>query len=275
MSGLPISEVAERTQIAAGTIRMWEQRYGFPVPARTASGYRLYSPADVDALRRVLEFRREGLSVAAAIERARIAPIAAHPTIFGSVPHEGRTRRLRKRTLIALSRAIEDQTMASASRPLILGAFQRAHHYGSVAHRYERMAQGSDLTAVFADFERAGELRDGVPVEVPIESDAAIGHEWAVVIDAPSFGACLTAWEPPVPSPPADDRDRVFEAFWTLDPECVREATRAGARVARDRAPEVADRLEALLQSRPQPPQAATAALEALTARMVAYLEPA
>ena len=97
MNGLPISEVAERTGIAAGTIRMWEQRYGFPIPGRTASGYRIYSPADVDTLRRIVEFRREGLSVPAAVERARAAPISAHPTIFGSVPHEGRTRRLRKR----------------------------------------------------------------------------------------------------------------------------------------------------------------------------------
>ena len=38
MKGLAIKEVAERTGIAAGTIRMWEQRYGFPEPARTPSG---------------------------------------------------------------------------------------------------------------------------------------------------------------------------------------------------------------------------------------------
>ncbi len=275
MSGLPISEVAERTGVAAGTIRMWEQRYGFPNPARTPSGYRVYSADDVDAVRRVVEFRREGISVAAAIERARSAPINAHPTIFGSVPHEGRTRRLRKRTLIALSRAIEDQTMASASQPVILGAFQRVQHYRSVAHRYQRMALSADLAAVFADFERPGELRSGVPVEVPIESEAAIGHEWAVVIDAPGFGVCLSAWEPPVSNPPDDDRDRIFEAFWTLDPETVREATRAGARIARDYAPAVADRIDSLLESRAHAPAASSAALEALTGRMVAYLESA
>ena len=45
MSGLPIRDVADQTGLAAGTIRMWEQRYGFPVPERTPAGYRLYSDA--------------------------------------------------------------------------------------------------------------------------------------------------------------------------------------------------------------------------------------
>ena len=42
--GLSIREVAEQTGLAPGTIRMWEQRYGFPSPRRTASGYRRYEP---------------------------------------------------------------------------------------------------------------------------------------------------------------------------------------------------------------------------------------
>ena len=70
MEGLGIKEVAERTGIAAGTIRMWEQRYGFPEPARTPAGYRVYAAADVETLRRVLAYRERGLSVPAALERA-------------------------------------------------------------------------------------------------------------------------------------------------------------------------------------------------------------
>ncbi len=275
MSGLPISEVAEQTGLAAGTIRMWEQRYGFPIPDRTAAGYRVYSDADVEALRRVVEFRRGGLSVPAALERARSArkEITEHPTIFGAVPHEGKARPLRKRTLIALSRAIEDQTMASASSPIVLGAFQRERHYRAVEHRYLRMAKMADIAAVFADFETGGPIEPGRPVEVPIDADVTIGHEWAVVVDAPSFGVCLSAWEPPVANPPADDRDRIFEAFWTLDPDAVRAASRAGIECARSSSPAVAERLEALLEGRAQAPDASPAALEALTARMVAYLE--
>ena len=33
--GLTIKEVAERTGVAGGTLRLREQRYGFPVPNRT------------------------------------------------------------------------------------------------------------------------------------------------------------------------------------------------------------------------------------------------
>jgi DICT domain-containing protein len=272
---MPIREVAELSGVAAGTIRQWEQRYGFPEPERTPSGYRRYSSADVETLRRVVELRRGGMSIPAALERVRraAASITEHPSIFGAVPHQGRSRRLRKHTLIALSRAIEDETMASASRPLVLGAFQRVNHYRRVEHRYRRLAQSADVVAVFADFPVPGDPSVD-PVEVPIEMDATIGHEWAVVVDAPGFSVCLTAWEPPVPSPPADDRDRVFETFWTLEPDVVREAAHAGAQIAREGSPETADRVEKLLLDRPVGGGTSTAALEALTARMVAYLEP-
>ncbi len=275
MSGFPIREVAEQTGLTAGTIRMWEQRYGFPTPRRTPAGYRLYSASDVDLLRRVVDLRRGGLSVSAALERAQASGLPGpteHPSIFGAVPHEGRARPLRKRTLVALSRAIEDQAMASAARPLVLGAFQRKRFYRAVEHRYHRMARMAELAAVFADFEAATDPAGG-PAEVPIDADAAIGHEWAVVIDSPGFSVCLAAWEPPVASVPADDLDRVFEAFWTLDPETVRSAARAGSICARRSAPKIADRIDALLLERPLSSEHSTAALEALTARMVGYLE--
>src|SRR5688572_17314139 len=71
VKGLAIKEVAERTGLAAGTIRMWEQRYGVPVPARTPAGYRLYSDEDVEMLRRAVALRERGLSVPAALDRAR------------------------------------------------------------------------------------------------------------------------------------------------------------------------------------------------------------
>src|SRR3712207_5879607 len=73
MRGLAIKDVAERTGIAAGTIRMWEQRYGFPEPRRTPTGYRVYDAEDVETLKRVVSFRERGLSVPAALERARSA----------------------------------------------------------------------------------------------------------------------------------------------------------------------------------------------------------
>src|SRR3954468_5345144 len=191
MRELAIREVAEQTGLAAGTIRMWEQRYGFPTPQRTPTGYRLYSPEDVDTLRRVMALRKSGLSVAAALQRARsvVTGPTDRPSIFGAVPHGGRARRLRKRTLVALSRAIEDEMLASASGPIILGAFQRSRHYRGVEHRYRRMAKAADFTAVFADFgdEHETVVADAEPVELSIRADDPLGHEWAVVVDAPGF----------------------------------------------------------------------------------------
>ncbi len=44
--------VASRlTSIELGTLRVWERRYGFPRPARTGGGSRLYSESDVETLR--------------------------------------------------------------------------------------------------------------------------------------------------------------------------------------------------------------------------------
>src|SRR4051794_10872526 len=218
MRELAIREVAEQTGIAAGTIRMWEQRYGFPTPDRTPTGYRLYSTQDVETLRRVIALRKGGLSVPAALERARAVATGPtdRPSIFGAIPHQGRTRRLRKRTLVALSRAIEDETLANAARPLVFGAFQRDRHYRGVQHRYRRLAKAADLAAVFADFgdEPPAASRDGDgPVELNVRADSPIGHEWAVVVDAPGFSVCLVAWEPPVAAAPERELDRVFEAY--------------------------------------------------------------
>lgn len=39
------------TSIELDTLRMWERRYGFPRPERTSGGSRVYSEADVEALR--------------------------------------------------------------------------------------------------------------------------------------------------------------------------------------------------------------------------------
>jgi DICT domain-containing protein len=274
MKSMAIREVAEQTGLAAGTIRMWEQRYGFPEPERTAAGYRLYSSDDVDTLRRVITLRESGLSVPAALERARAAAttVTDRPSIFGAVPAAGRTRMLRKRTLIAMSRAIEDETLARAAGPVVLGAFQRERHYRTVSHRYRRLAAASDASAVFADFGEPRRPADG-PAEVPIDADSAIGHEWAVVVDAAGFSVCLCAWEPPVRTPPADELDREFETFWTLEPGAVRQAALAGATVAAATAPEVGEQLQDVLAARPLGAEGATAALEALTARMIGYLE--
>ncbi|MEZ5664358.1 MAG: MerR family transcriptional regulator [Burkholderiaceae bacterium] len=50
-SGLPIAAVERETGLGKDTLRVWERRYGFPLPDRDSAGDRVYSPAQVQQLR--------------------------------------------------------------------------------------------------------------------------------------------------------------------------------------------------------------------------------
>jgi DICT domain-containing protein len=278
MTGLTIKDVAAQTGVAAGTIRMWEQRYGFPDPGRTSGGYRVYSEDDVDALRRVVAYRHRGLSVPAAIERAaETGGPADHPSIYAAVAatdHGARPQVLRKSTLVAISRAIEHETLAQAVSPLLFGAFQHEPFYREVEGRYRSIARYCDAAVVFADF---AEVRrpEGGPVEIPIAHEDKLGNEWAVIVDAPGYSACLLAWEMPGITEPGspDDLNRRFESIWTLNPLATRRAAQAAARLAAKACPELGEELERKLEDRPLALEEPAPALTALTNRMIAYLE--
>ncbi|HYH89391.1 MAG TPA: DICT sensory domain-containing protein [Solirubrobacteraceae bacterium] len=279
MKGLAIKDVAERTGIAAGTIRMWEQRYGFPEPERTSAGYRLYSEDDVEGLRRVLAYRERGLSVPAAVDRARSSGLSTdRPSLYGVLAAgvaPMASQLLRKRTLIAISRAIEDEAISRAAAPIVVASFQNRRNYRAVEHRYRALARTADAVLAFADFERLGGGGDA-PVEVPIEPDDGLGHEWAVVVDAPGYCACLLAWEQPRPATEdVPDRERTFEAMWTLDPHVVRRATQVAATLARRADPALGERMDALLDERPLAMEQPAPGLTAVTNRIVGYLEDA
>jgi DICT domain-containing protein len=268
---LAIKDVAEQTGVAAGTIRMWEQRYGFPEPGRTASGYRVYSEDDVAAIKRVIAFRDRGLSVPAALERVRSLHGATDsPSIFGALiaaDHPVRPQRLSKRTLTALSRSIEEEAIARAAGPVVIGAFQDARNYRAVEHRYRRIARVADAVGVFATFDDVSVGDPDEPVEIPVGHADALGHEWAVVVDAPGFSAALVAWETPEP------QARIFEGIWTMDPLVVRRAAQVGGQLAARRAPEWSERLLSMLEDRPLAVETPTPALTALTNRMLTHLD--
>jgi MerR family transcriptional regulator, light-induced transcriptional regulator len=278
VNGLAISNVAEQTGLAAGTIRVWEQRYGFPEPARTPSGYRVYQQQDVEILRRVVSYRDRGLSVPAALERARAAGGSTdRPSLYGAIVAAGepvQPQRLRKSTLFAISRAIEDETLARAAGPIVIGAFQDERNYRAVEHRYRRLAKVADACVAFGSF--AGVSGgDGEPVLLPVDLDEALGAEWAVIVDAPGYAACLLAWETPESQRDRDreERERCFEAVWTLEPSTVRKAALVGSSLARRSAPEVGAHLEELLQDRPLAVEAPAPGLTALANRIVGYLD--
>jgi DICT domain-containing protein len=278
VKGLAIKDVAEQTGLTAGTIRMWEQRYGFPEPARTPAGYRVYTEDDVETLRRVVALRGRGLSVPAALDRAREGAGATdRPSLFGAIMAAGhpiRPQLLHKSTLIGISHAIEDETLARAAGPVVVGAFQRERHYRKVEHRYRRLAQVADVCLAFADFAEPGG-GDGEPVRLPIAPDDALGNEWAVIVDAPGYAACLLAWETPESGrdPGTPEHARRFEALWTLDPHTVRRAALVSAAIARRSAPELGARLEELLRDRPLAVETPAPGLTAVTNRIVSYLD--
>ena len=96
-----------------------------------------------------------------------------------------------------------------------------------------------------------------------------------MIVDAPGYAACLLAWETPESQRDAHlpDRDRRFEALWTLDPRVARRAALVGAALAGRADPELGASLEAMLRDRPLAFDAPAAGLTALTNRIVGYLD--
>jgi DNA-binding transcriptional MerR regulator len=59
----PIREVSRLTGVNPVTLRAWERRYGLIQPTRTESGHRLYSMADIEAVRSILAWTERGVAV--------------------------------------------------------------------------------------------------------------------------------------------------------------------------------------------------------------------
>src|SRR5437868_7538375 len=153
---LSIGDVVRATGLGEATLRAWERRYGFPQPQREPSGHRRYGAAEVERILRVVAERERGIALPVAIERARVAS-AGVPSLFAQL----RERRpdlqpmtVRKRHLVPLARAIEEESAARAERPLLIGAFQRERFYRQSERRWRELARGAETAFVFADFER-------------------------------------------------------------------------------------------------------------------------
>ena len=59
----PIAVAADRTGLSHDVLRVWERRYGAVIPARDASGLRLYSDADIRRLTLIQAAMRGGRSI--------------------------------------------------------------------------------------------------------------------------------------------------------------------------------------------------------------------
>jgi DICT domain-containing protein len=274
-SGLTIGAVAVRTDVSVPVLRAWEVRYGFPRPERSPSGHRRYSERDVEMILRVVRERQAGLSLEAAIERVRRADGAPMPSIFAGL------RRLRpdltvqlltKRSMLAISHAIEDECCAQAERPVLVAGFQAERYYRGAEARWRDLARTAAGAVVFADFP-ASRTPPGAAAEVALGVDAPLRREWAIVCDAPGAAAALSGWERPGQEGVAQAHRR-FEAVWTAEPAVVRQATQLGLGQAQRQMPEVGALRDALADEAPAPdPMATIRRATALTNRIVAYLE--
>lgn len=77
VEGLSIGDVAQQTGISPDTLRMWERRYGRPVPERLPSGHRRFSHDQLRWLRQVAEGLALGLrpSVLVPAEESELAAL--------------------------------------------------------------------------------------------------------------------------------------------------------------------------------------------------------
>ena len=271
-----IGDLADQTGVSAGTLRIWETRHGFPEPVRLASGHRRYSDADARAVSRVVALRDSGVRLDAAIARVRAQHAAAAGdevghSVFARLRREHPAllpTRLTKRSLLAMSWAIEDEFCAQARPAHLFGAFQRARHFEAARARWTDMARQSSSTFVYADFDA---VTSGPVVEIPLAPDGPMSREWTVVCDSPDLSVALTAWELPGQGA-VRDADRVFESLWTVDPAPVRDAARVCVGVAAAAGSELG-RQVALELVPPTSHATDVAALTSLFNRSVAYVD--
>lgn len=265
---LPITAVAERTSLTAAVLRSWEQRYGFPQPERQPGGHRRYTERHVEQVNHVIRLRDGGMSLPAAIHEVAARPHGAQPSIFAEVRRrwpDQPVEVLSKRGMHAISRAIEDECLAQADHPVLIGAFQRERYYRQSESRWRELARTARATVVFADFAVDAEA-SGPPVEIALAHNSVLHREWAVVCDGPYSAACLLGVER---SRQLRGGPRLFEAIWSVDPDLVHDAACIGAALAGDSYPQSA--VPPALAS----PDRASNLLRAttITNRAIAYLD--
>jgi DICT domain-containing protein len=280
--GLSIGELARRTQVPAPTLRSWEDRYGFPRPHRLAGGHRRYDDGDVALIEAVVRLRASGMSLQAAIGQAASQAAEAEPSVFAGLRrrHPALTLQvLRKVTLLALTRAIEDECCARAERPVLFASFQRQRFFRQSEERWNELARTARVVVVFADFSgsaKAGRRppEESAPIRVPLPEDAPARREWTLVCESRDYPACVTGWEFPGQREAADP-DRRFEVIWSVDPQVVSNAAAICGQLARSARPGLGRLLDAL-PSEPAPPASADLRrAEGLLSRMTGYLERA
>lgn len=236
-AGLSISDLAAATGVSAATLRAWETRHGYPRPDRLPGGHRRYPAGAVAVIDEIVRLRDRGQTLTAAVAAALARDDRTEQSVFAGLRRahpELAVRTVDKATMLALTRAIEDECCARAEDPLLFAGFQQERFYDRSRVRWGELARTASATAVFADF--ADPPPGTRPLHVTIPPDSPLLREWFLVCDAPDHPACVAAWEIPGQAGVPDARRR-FEVLWSVDPQAVRDAARVCAALAESLAP--------------------------------------
>ncbi|MFL6157622.1 MAG: DICT sensory domain-containing protein, partial [Marmoricola sp.] len=207
--------------------------------------------------------------------RAAVAEPPGAPSVHAAMRRlhpDLHPQRLKKSTLLAVSWAIEDECCAVAESPVLFGAFQRGDFYEPSAPRWAELSRVAHSAIVFADHWDGTAADAAGPIRATLAENAPMRREWAVVCDALDSTACLSAWELPGQSE-VPDRQRLFEAVWTVDPIAVRDAARVAASVAASAGVLGAQPLLYELADPPAPRVTTPTGVTALFNRVVAYVD--
>jgi MerR family transcriptional regulator, light-induced transcriptional regulator len=110
----PIRTVSHLTGVNSVTLRAWERRHGLIKPQRTQSGHRLYGPAQIEVIHRILGLLEKGLPISQ-VERALAAPGAER-----AGAEQGPWNSYRERIIGAVARYDDDELEVVYSQALSL-----------------------------------------------------------------------------------------------------------------------------------------------------------
>jgi MerR family transcriptional regulator, light-induced transcriptional regulator len=85
-SDYSIASVSKLTGISCHALRVWERRYGFPVPRRSPSGHRRYGVEQVSILRAVAERLRRGDTIGTILSLHRSGKLPNEEAVADSAP---------------------------------------------------------------------------------------------------------------------------------------------------------------------------------------------
>jgi MerR family transcriptional regulator, light-induced transcriptional regulator len=117
-----IGELSRRTGVRAETIRAWERRYGLIEPARSAGGFRLYSPAEEERVHAMRALIAEGVAAAEAATQARSGGGAAVPSVRSPDAEADRLRAALEAYDEEAANAVLDRALSAFSLDVFTGA---------------------------------------------------------------------------------------------------------------------------------------------------------